>query len=99
MRPEPPGAGFAHFQSVAIGVMGDADVETSTLAARCDELACPWKFESEQQMLEFCGGLFGVVDCPPAALRDALQEHVGFRHEQDRVVLDWRLLYVDLQPA
>jgi putative NIF3 family GTP cyclohydrolase 1 type 2 len=34
-----PSAGFAHFQSVAIGVMGDADVETSTLAARCDALA------------------------------------------------------------
>jgi len=34
-----PSAGFAHFQSVAIGVTGDADVETSTLAARCDALA------------------------------------------------------------
>jgi dinuclear metal center YbgI/SA1388 family protein len=34
-----PSAGFAHFQSIAIGVMGDADVETSTLAERCDALA------------------------------------------------------------
>jgi dinuclear metal center YbgI/SA1388 family protein len=34
-----PSAGFAHFQSTAIGVMGDADVETVTLAARCDALA------------------------------------------------------------
>lgn len=67
--------------------------------ARFGELSCPWEFESEQQMLEFCGGLFGVVDCPAAALREALQEHVGFRHERDCVVLDWRLLYVDLQPA
>lgn len=67
--------------------------------ARCDELSCPWEFESERQMLQFSGGLFGVVDCPQAALRDALQEHVGFHREGDRVVLDWRLLYVDLQPA
>lgn len=67
--------------------------------ARFGELACPWIFEDERQMLDFCGGLFGVVDCPDAALREALQEHVGFRHEQGRVVLDWRLLYVDLQPA
>jgi hypothetical protein len=66
---------------------------------RCGELACPWTFGNEGEMLDFCGGLFGVVDCPPAALRGALQEHVGFRHEQGRVVLDWRLLYVDLQPA
>ncbi|MFL5620388.1 MAG: Nif3-like dinuclear metal center hexameric protein [Gemmatimonadaceae bacterium] len=34
-----PSAGFAHFQSIAIGLMGDADVETSVLAARCDALA------------------------------------------------------------
>ena len=34
-----PSAGFAHFQSIAIGVMGDTDVETSTLATRCDVLA------------------------------------------------------------
>lgn len=67
--------------------------------ARIGELACPWEFESEQQMLEFCGGLFGVVDCPMAALRRALQKHIGFHQEQDRVVLDWRLLYVDLQSA
>src|SRR5215217_6628575 len=31
-----PSAGFARFQSVAVGVMGDADVETSSLATRCD---------------------------------------------------------------
>jgi dinuclear metal center YbgI/SA1388 family protein len=34
-----PSAGFAHFQSIAVGVMGDADVETSALATRCDALA------------------------------------------------------------
>jgi dinuclear metal center YbgI/SA1388 family protein len=34
-----PSAGFAHFQSIAIGVMGDADVETTTLADRCGALA------------------------------------------------------------
>lgn len=34
-----PSAGFAHFQSVPIGVMGDADIETSALATRCDALA------------------------------------------------------------
>ena len=34
-----PSAGFAHFQSVAVGVMGDADLDTASLAARCDALA------------------------------------------------------------
>jgi dinuclear metal center YbgI/SA1388 family protein len=34
-----PSAGFARFQSVEIGVMGDADVATTTLEERCDALA------------------------------------------------------------
>ena len=34
-----PSAGFAHFQSIAIGVMGDTDMETAMLATRCDALA------------------------------------------------------------
>ena len=34
-----PNAGFAHFQSIAIGVMGEADVDTAALAARCDEVS------------------------------------------------------------
>lgn len=34
-----PSVGFAHFQSIAIGVMGDTDVESATLAERCESLA------------------------------------------------------------
>src|SRR5215212_797974 len=34
-----PSAGFARFQSTDIGVMGEADVATTTLEARCDALA------------------------------------------------------------
>lgn len=34
-----PSAGFARFQSIDVGVMGDADVATSNLASRCDTLA------------------------------------------------------------
>jgi dinuclear metal center YbgI/SA1388 family protein len=34
-----PSAGFAHFQSIAIGLMGDTDVESATLAERCDAMA------------------------------------------------------------
>jgi dinuclear metal center YbgI/SA1388 family protein len=34
-----PSAGFAHYQSIAIGVMGDTDVATSTLVTRSDTLA------------------------------------------------------------
>ena len=34
-----PSAGFARFQSITIGVMGDADVDTAVLARRCETLA------------------------------------------------------------
>ena len=34
-----PSAGFAQFQSITIGLMGDSDVESAALAARCDALA------------------------------------------------------------
>src|SRR5690349_11762247 len=34
-----PGAGFAHFQSVSIGLMGETDVDTAALAERCEVLA------------------------------------------------------------
>lgn len=34
-----PSAGFAHFRSIAIGLMGEADIETATLVARCEGLA------------------------------------------------------------
>lgn len=65
--------------------------------SRIEETSCPWTFEDEAQMVDFCGSLFGLVDCPAEALRDALHEHVGFRRVGHRTLLDWRLLYVDLQ--
>ena len=34
-----PSAGFAHFQSIAIGLMGDTNVESAMLAERCDALS------------------------------------------------------------
>ena len=66
---------------------------------RLGEFACPWRFASEEAMLDFCGSLFGLVDCPAMELRAALADLVGFEHEAGGVRLDWRLLYVDLEAA
>jgi SAM-dependent methyltransferase len=66
---------------------------------RFGEFPCPWRFASEAAMLDFCGSLFGLVDCPPAELRAALADLVGFEAEGGGVRLDWRLLYVDLEAA
>ena len=66
---------------------------------RFGEFPCPWRFASEAAMLDFCGSLFGLVDCPPAELRAALADLVGFEAEGGGVRLDWRLLYVDIEAA
>lgn len=66
--------------------------------SRIGEFACPWVFVDEAQMLEFCTRLFGLADCPPEQLLLALREHVGVERCAGGVRLNWRLLYVDLQP-
>jgi SAM-dependent methyltransferase len=65
--------------------------------ARCEEVECAWTFADEAAMLDFTGRLFGLVDCPDAALREALHELVGVHATARGIELAWRLLYVDLQ--
>ena len=64
---------------------------------RLEERACPWVFDSEAKMLEFCNDLFGLVDCPRQDLRDALASQIGFHQQGGQILLEWRLLYADLQ--
>ena len=63
---------------------------------RCEESVCPWRFANEADMLAFCGMLFGLVDHPEAALREALHDLVGVHQDEHGVQLDWRLLYIDI---
>ena len=65
---------------------------------RIGELECPWAFASEAEMLEFCAQLFGLVDCPQAELLQALHDDVGIKRNGAGLHLNWRLLYVDIQP-
>lgn len=66
------------------------------LVERCEEVLCRWQFKDEADMLTFAGALFGLVDHPLEALREALQHYVGFRATASGVELDWRLLYIDI---
>jgi hypothetical protein len=66
--------------------------------SRIGQFECPWIFKDDAEMLGFCSRLFGLADCPPEHLMLALQEHVGVARCADGIRLNWRLLYVDLQP-
>lgn len=73
-------------------------VEGAQIAAY-EERECPWVFDSEASMLEFCTDLFGLQACPPDELLAALERYVGIAGGVNGPVLNWRLTYVDLVPA
>jgi SAM-dependent methyltransferase len=58
---------------------------------------CPWKFDSEDSLLTFCGDLFGLSDYPRSELRAQLDEHVGITGASGGSSLGWRLRYIDLE--
>lgn len=63
---------------------------------RCEERVVPWCFATDDDMLAFTAGLFGVRGCPPAELMQALETQVGVVRDAQGVSLQWRLWYVDL---
>lgn len=65
---------------------------------RIREQPCPWRFPNINALLSFCTGLFGLVACKPALLQTALERFIGIHSDEASVVLEWRLLYVDIEP-
>ncbi|MES2973542.1 MAG: methyltransferase domain-containing protein [Pseudomonadota bacterium] len=66
---------------------------------RCEERVVPWRFATDNDMLAFTAGLFGVRDCPMPELMHALETQVGVVRSAEGVSLQWRLWYVDLAAA
>jgi len=63
---------------------------------RCEERLVPWRFASDDDMLAFTSGLFGISACPMPQLMQALEAQVGVVRDAQGVSLQWRLWYVDL---
>lgn len=63
---------------------------------RCEDITVPWRFATDQDMLGFTAGLFGLRDCPVAELLQALETQVGVVRDAHAVSLQWSLAYVDL---
>ena len=57
-----------------------------------EERGCPWVFDSESEMVEYCRLLFDLRNVSDKEILSALNEHVGIENNQ----INWRLTYVDL---
>jgi SAM-dependent methyltransferase len=63
---------------------------------RCEEITVPWRFATDQDMLDFTAGLFGLRNCPATDLLQALETQVGVVRDAHAVSLQWSLAYTDL---
>ena len=70
-----------------------------TRLLRSEIRSCPWTFASENELLDFCNNLFGLIDCPREVLRSHLAELVGLSRDGAAHVVNWRLRYIDLEIA
>jgi hypothetical protein len=52
----------------------------------------PWVFASEQDMVTFFKGLFGLT-CPLSKVREAIHDYFTIRRDAAGVSVDWRLIY------
>ena len=58
-----------------------------------EERPCPWAFESESEMVEYCRLLFDLREVNYDEILLALKKYVGIENNQ----INWHLTYVDLQ--
>ncbi len=58
--------------------------------------SCPWIFNSEQEMAEYCRLLFDLRNVTDKEILNELKNYVGFEEKHSKIYLDWNLTYVDL---
>jgi cyclopropane fatty-acyl-phospholipid synthase-like methyltransferase len=58
---------------------------------------CPWLFSTQQDMVDFCIGLFSLSKVSSGELLDALDRYVCIAVTPHQVSLNWELLYISLQ--
>lgn len=58
---------------------------------------CPWRFDSEASLLDFCGGLFGLTDYSVDELRSELNRAAGITRDGDDHIVGWALRYIDIE--
>lgn len=58
-----------------------------------EERSCPWVFNSESEMIEYCKLLFDLHNVSDDEVLFALKKYVGIENN----IINWHLTYVDLQ--
>lgn len=61
--------------------------------------SCPWIFNSEHDMANYCRLLFDLRGINDHDILIALKEYVGYEKDNDKIRLDWNLTYIDLKPS
>lgn len=61
------------------------------------ETKCPWVFESEQDMINYCRLLFDLRNVSDKEILYNLIKYIGYYHDNHNIYLDWHLTYVDLR--
>ena len=61
------------------------------------EIECPWVFESEQDMINYCSLLFDLRDVSNKEILNALTGYIGYKNINNKIYLNWHLTYVDLR--
>lgn len=69
------------------------DFPESLNVIKIEERSCPWIFNSEQEMIEYCRLLFDLQNVSDKDILSALKNYVGIENNQ----INWHLTYVDLQ--
>ena len=70
---------------------------TSLSVLSIANIDCPWIFESEDIMINYCKLLFDLQNISDEDLLNGLQKYVGYTNVNNDIHLNWHLTYVDLQ--
>lgn len=62
-----------------------------------NDIECPWTFQSEDSMIDYCKLLFDLRNISDQDLLHGLQKYVGYTDINNSIYLNWHLTYIDLQ--
>mgnify|MGYP000489175092 FL=1 len=90
------GTGHSGDYLIAEQISSMAAVQGFSVLA-CEVKPCPWVFSRQQDMVDFCTGLFSLTAVGDEELLDALDRYVSISRSPHQLSLNWELLYISLQ--